>query len=98
MQKFLISILLTIFLGGCSAYKVDIQQGNYLDEELIGKLETGMNRRQVRFLLGTPTISDPFHPDRWDYLFEKWVGGELQVRRHVTLHFNGDTLARVDPH
>ena len=44
-----------------------VQQGNYLDAEVIAKLKPGMTRSQVRFLLGTPLITDPFHPERWDY-------------------------------
>ena len=50
-------------------YKIDVQQGNFLDQEMVAKLKPGMTRSQVRFLLGTPLIADPFHPDRWDYVY-----------------------------
>ena len=58
----------TVTLPGLSAHKIDIQQGNYVTQDMVAKLKPGMTRSQVRFALGTPLIADPFHPDRWDYL------------------------------
>lgn len=77
-------------------YKIPIQQGNFLDAEVIGKLKPGMTRSQVRFLLGTPLITDPFHPERWDYVY--YTNNEFQkpqdVRR-LSLLFEGDKLKQA---
>lgn len=88
---------------GCSSspfptiYKIDIQQGNYIDQDMLNTLQLGMTKRQVQFVLGTPLINDPFHQDRWDYLyrFKPGGGGEI-VQRHATLYFENDRLARVE--
>ena len=63
-----------LLLSGCSyiptlPYKIDIQQGNVVTEEMVEKLKPGMSRSQVRFVLGTPLITDVFHADRWDYFY-----------------------------
>lgn len=89
--------LLSAPLAGCSPYRIDVQQGNVLTDEALTNLKVGMTKRQVRFLLGTPPITDPFHADRWDYVYsyKKGRGGD-EERRRLTLYFNGDTLARVE--
>lgn len=76
-------------------HKIDVQQGNYLDEEMIAKLKPGMTRSQVRFLLGTPLIADPFHPERWDYLLLDRRQGKLVRDRRLTVWFEGDKLVRA---
>ncbi|HXV08143.1 MAG TPA: outer membrane protein assembly factor BamE [Burkholderiales bacterium] len=76
-------------------HKIDVQQGNYLDEEMIAKLKPGMTRSQVRFLLGTPLIADPFHPERWDYLLLDRREGKLVRDRRLTVWFEGDKLIRA---
>ena len=55
-------------LGGC-VYRLDVQQGNLLDQTDIEAVQEGMTRSQVRYLLGTPLAVDPFKPDRWDYMY-----------------------------
>lgn len=83
-------------LPGLSTYRIDIQQGNVLTQEMVDKLKPGMTRQQVRFVLGTPPIVDPFHPDRWDYVYYYKKGGAVQEHRRLVLLFDGDTLKRVD--
>jgi len=84
------------FLGGC-VYRPDIQQGNLLTMEDIRKVEVGMSRSQVRFLLGTPMVSDPFAPDRWDYVYRMQYGRERAViTAHFVVWFEGDKVAKVD--
>src|SRR5918998_642922 len=56
-------------LPGLTPHKIDIQQGNYVTQDMVNKLKPGMSRSQVRFALGTPLIADPFHADRWDYVY-----------------------------
>jgi len=76
-------------------HKMEVQQGNYLDAALIARLKPGMTRSQVRFLLGTPLVTDPFHPERWDYLFLDRKDGKLVAERRLTLWFEGDKLRRA---
>jgi outer membrane protein assembly factor BamE len=76
-------------------YRVDMQQGNIIEQEMLDKLRPGMDRNQVRFIMGTPAITDPFHADRWDYLFTVSKGGRTREQRHVTLHFSNDKLVEV---
>lgn len=95
MQKILIYITLFLTLAGC-AYKIDVQQGNVVTEEQLAKLQIGMNWRQVRFIMGTPMLTDPFHKDRWDYYYSMQPGRDPLVRYHVTLYFDGEKLARIE--
>ena len=85
-----------VLLGGC-VYRPDIQQGNLLTMEDIRKVEVGMSRSQVRFLLGTPMVSDPFAPHRWDYVYRMQYGRDRAViTAHFVVWFEGDKVARVE--
>ena len=84
-------------LSGCSwVYKVEIQQGNVVTQEMIDKLKPGLTRSQVRYVLGTPLVTDPFHPERWDYYYylrrSNEATGETQ---RLTVIFKNDTLLAV---
>ena len=93
-----IALLLPLLLAGCFLvpHKIEMQQGNYVDQEMVSKLRPGMSRSQVRFILGTPLISDPFHPDRWDYVYLTGKAGDVERERALTVIFEGDSLARVE--
>ena len=83
-------------LGGC-VYRPDIQQGNLLTMEDIRKVEVGMSRSQVRFLLGTPMVSDPFAPHRWDYVYRMQYGRDRAViTAHFVVWFEGDKVSKVE--
>ena len=90
-------LAVTLALSSCflTPHRIDIQQGNYFDPEAVAKLKPGMTRSQVRFLLGTPLVADPFHPDRWDYLFILRPEGKLKQERRLTVWFDGDRLVRA---
>ena len=79
-------------------YRIDIQQGNAVDREMLDQLEIGMDRRKVRFILGTPLLVDPFRQDRWDYVYSFHTGSEPAARQRVSLHFVDDRLARIEDH
>lgn len=85
--------------AGCSKipgmYRLDIQQGNVITQEQVSQLRHGMDKRKVRFVLGTPLITDSFNPDRWDYVYTFQKGGGKRVERHVSLFFENDKLTRV---
>jgi len=90
-------LLLTVFLAsGCGLiYKQNVQQGNALEQEELDELYIGMNERQVLFVLGTPSIKDPFRPDRWDYVQTFSRRGGEPVQRTVTLKFEDGLLAEI---
>lgn len=78
-------------LAGCSfpgVYKIDIQQGNVVTQDMIDQLRPGMTRRQVRFIMGNPLLTDTFHADRWDYLYSLQPGGGERQQERVSVIFN----------
>ncbi len=84
------------FLGLITPYKVEVVQGNVVTREQAQAIKKGMNRAQVRDILGSPLLADIFHRDRWDYVFTiKRQGAEPQ-RRHVIVRFDGDALTSID--
>ncbi len=94
---------LVLALAACSSvnlplspYRIDVQQGNALEQESVEKLKLGLNRSQVRFLLGTPLLVDPFHGNRWDYVYNSRKAGKLTEERRLVLYFDGDVLARIE--
>ncbi|MCC2957998.1 outer membrane protein assembly factor BamE [Massilia sp. IC2-477] len=79
-----------------SPYRPDIQQGNFVSAEMLKELKVGQSRDQVRFLLGSPLLTDVFHEDRWDYPFYLARGnGELTTSR-VTVYFKDDKVERFE--
>lgn len=93
-------IIASALLGGCdsgifSVYRLDIQQGNALDVERVNQLEIGMDERQVRFLMGTPLLTDTFHDNRWDYLYWFKPGRGDLVRHRVTVFFDNGKVVRI---
>ena len=95
-----LKLILTFFLGialttGCSfpeMYKVVISQGNLVDQEMIDKLEVGMTESQVKFVMGTPLISDTFYPNRWDYFTSVTQGETTYTNQKITLLFEENKL------
>lgn len=75
---------------------VDIQQGTIITPEMVAQLKPGMTRSQVRFVMGTPTIGDPFHQSRWDYIYTLDPYRGPKERYRVTLFFDGETLVEID--
>jgi outer membrane protein assembly factor BamE len=82
--------------GMVSPYRIDIQQGNVVTQEQLDRVKLGMNRLQVRDILGSPLLTDAFHADRWDYVFSLRQSGKPLQRRDVVLFFEGDTLKKID--
>ncbi|MGH8542545.1 MAG: outer membrane protein assembly factor BamE, partial [Gammaproteobacteria bacterium] len=76
-------------------YRVDVQQGNVVTQEMLAQLEAGMDKNKVRYIMGTPLLADVFHQDRWDYVYTQQNGGDTPVERRVSLVFENDRLARI---
>jgi outer membrane protein assembly factor BamE len=83
------------FLGIFSPYRPDIQQGNFVSREMVAQLKTGMTPDQVRFVLGSPMLTDMFHAGRWDYPFRLTKGNGEVIESRVTVYFQDQRLARI---
>lgn len=96
-------LLLSTLLASCgyfstpalSPYKMDIRQGNYVTAEMREKLKIGMTKQQVRYVLGTPMVSDAFHGNRWDYIYRLEQHGKLVDKQQLTVYFEGENLVRI---
>jgi len=87
-------VSLLVLLNAC-IYKIDVQQGNIVTQEMLDQLRPGMTKQQVRFIMGTPLLQSVFNQQRWDYYYSFKPGyGELEKRR-ITLAFEGDNLQSV---
>lgn len=95
MRKLLILLIALASTSGCTLYRLEIQQGNVLEAETYEQLKVGMSRQQVQFLLGTPLIADPFHRNRWDYVFRKQTGKGDVEQQQITVYFVDEKLATV---
>lgn len=80
--------------GFPGVYKIGIPQGNIITQEMIDQLRPGMTKRQVIFVMGTPLVRDPFHQDRWDYIYSYQPGGGVRGQERITMFFENDELLR----
>ena len=111
MNKIILLIAFSIFISsiitGCSkradgtrkiplVYRVDIQQGNVIEQSMIDKLEPGMSKSKVRFIMGTPLLVDPFHSNRREYIYSIEPGGGERAQRHIALFFKDDKLTHLE--
>ena len=111
MNKIILLIAFSIFISsiitGCSkrvdgtrkiplVYRVDIQQGNVIEQSMIDKLEPGMSKSKVRFIMGTPLLVDPFHSNRWEYIYSIEPGGGERAQRHIAVFFKDDKLTHLE--
>lgn len=96
MHKLIATALAACLAAGCGiTYKQPIYQGNLIAPANVEQLQVGMSRQQVEALLGTPSIQDPFHHDRWDYTATQRVGrGGDAKKRNFVVHFEGDSVVR----
>ena len=92
-----VAVAALLSLTACGwPYRMEVAQGNVVTPEMVAELKPGMTKRQVRFLLGSPAITDAFHPQRWEYVFARHPLGKDGNAEHLTLYFDGDTLARFE--
>jgi outer membrane protein assembly factor BamE len=93
-MRLLVPLLASLALAGC-VYKIDVQQGNYVTQDVVAKLKKGMTKSEVKLLLGTPLLNDAFHANRWDYFFSNVKGGKPEDRTRLTVFFEDDKLVSV---
>ncbi|KGK42664.1 membrane protein [Nitrincola sp. A-D6] len=96
MRKILIVLLASFLISGCfpGVHKIDIPQGNVVTQDMIDQLRPGMTHSQVRFIMGTPLITDTFSDNRWDYLYSFQKGGSQREQERITLYFTQGQLTR----
>ena len=82
--------------GFPGVYRINVEQGNVVTDEMVEQLRPGLNRRQVRYIMGTPLVEDAFHSDRWDYRYLLRNGNETLSTTQLTLWFDGDELIRAE--
>jgi len=95
------TLLVFLLLAGCSflphiLYRIDVQQGNVVTEEMLEKLKPGMTKPQVLFIMGSPLIVDTFRDNRWDYVYILREKGDLIEQKRLTLFFEEDTLVNIE--
>ncbi|MAS82095.1 MAG: cell envelope protein SmpA [Legionellales bacterium] len=102
MNRVIIIFISITFFGACSKnydgsyqvpllYKIDIQQGNVIEQNMLDRLKPGMSKNEVKYIMGTPVLIDPFHNNRWEYIFSLQKGSSVREQRRVTLYFDEDT-------
>ena len=84
-----------LWLASCSIHSVDVQQGNIIKPDMISRLQIGMSKKQVEFVMGKPVLVDLFHQDRWDYVYIADNSRRDTARQHIILYFQNDALARI---
>lgn len=99
------ALLAASLISGCSfdsvvgvvnPYRIDVRQGNYVDQDMVAQLKRGMTRDQVRFVLGSPLVVDLFRKDRWDYVYRYLPGSGQAEQRVISVYFVDDRLDRVE--
>ena len=94
--------LVVSLLAGCASfefpwvYKLNIDQGNIITQEMVNKLQPGMSRSQVQFVMGSPLIADPFHEDRWDYIYTLLDSKGKRTEQRLTVFFSDDKLSSLN--
>ncbi len=101
----ILSLIMTLsLLNACSTlaidvplvYKIDINQGNIIDQEMVNLLKPNMSKRQVIYVLGSPLLLDPFHQNRWDYIYSEQPGGEKREQTRIALFFSNNNLTHIE--
>jgi len=89
-------IIASLLLASGCVYRASISQGNLIDQDDLDQVEVGMTRNQVRFLLGTPMVDDPFHASRWDYVYFLKIGrNDATFKRWVSIIFKDDLVNEI---
>ena len=95
MLKIVVTLSLALLVSSCSIYKMEVQQGNALNNETVSQLQRGMSKAEVASLLGNPLLQDNFRSNRWDYIYFKRNGRKLGNKQNLTLYFENDQLTQV---
>ena len=98
-----LSLLTSLTLVSCSTilnnlpgvYRLEIQQGNIIDQAMVDQLRPAMNKRQVLYIMGSPMLDNVFHKNRWDYIYSDQPSGEDRVQKQISLFFENDQIVGI---
>ncbi len=96
--SYLLPCILALAVTACSfpgVYRLDVQQGNIVTQSMVNQLKPGMDKRQVRYIMGTPLLMDSFEDDRWDYFYSFKNGKNEYARERLTLYFTDGRLSNL---
>jgi len=99
-----LALACTALLAGCGVpralgiapYRIEIQQGNFVSQEMVSQLKEGMSKEQVRQIMGTPLLIDVFHAERWDYVYSRQTTEGKSEKRKVAIFFEDGRVVRMD--
>lgn len=96
-MRTILTLLVAALLAGCfpGVHRIDIPQGNIVTQEMVDQLRPGMTHSQVRYVMGTPLLTDTFSDERWDYLYTLKKGTRVRTQERVTLYFSDGRLTRI---
>ena len=96
-MRLAILLFACLTLPGCGyiVYKMDVQQGNYVTQDVIARVKVGMTKAEVRQILGTPLVADVFHANRWDYYFSSAKNGRNRDRTLLSIFFESDKVSSI---
>ncbi len=95
IRTIFITAVASLALSACSIYQLSMRQGNILSHEAVSQLHDGMTREQVREILGTPLVDNPFNPQRWDYVFYFHAPGDSPEQRTISVTFRDGRVASI---
>jgi len=95
MSRLFAALACAVVLAGCP-YRIEVQQGNFVSQDMVDQLKEGMSKDQVRQIMGTPLLADIFHADRWDYIYSRAGTDGKQEKRKLAVFFADGKLTRVD--
>lgn len=100
-KKIVILLISIALINSCAswlpeAHRQDVVQGNEIKRETLNKIQPGMKKAEITALIGNPTLKDPFHANRWDYLYIVVPGRDQAKQSRLTLYFEGDRLIKMD--
>lgn len=94
IKLYTILTMMVTLLNGCIVYCLDVPQGNEVTQDKVDKLQVGLTKSQVQYLLGAALLQDPFHANRWDYLYTEVRKGKIKQEKRFTVFFENDRLVR----
>lgn len=94
IKLYTILAMMVTLLNGCLVYSLDVPQGNEVTQDKVDKLRAGLTKSQVQYLLGASLLQDPFHANRWDYIYTDVRKGKIKQEKRFTVFFEGDRLVR----
>ncbi|MEZ5538769.1 MAG: outer membrane protein assembly factor BamE [Pseudomonadales bacterium] len=96
--RLLLPCCLAMAVAACSfpgVYHLTVQQGNVVSQDMVNQLQPGMDKRQIRYIMGTPLLIDSFEDNRWDYFYSLKNGDNEYSRERLTLYFSNDILTNL---